>query len=106
MRHFFPSVFDESSYAPKKYGYNNTADASKLGSRNKYGRMDSSRSRDREMDADLEMSSDLATKKNGHYMQSSREIRGNASDVGADDGSEKAIWQTRTVTVEPWQTRR
>jgi hypothetical protein len=28
------------------------------------------------------------------------EVRGNASDVGADDNSEKAIWQTRTVTVE------
>lgn len=70
-----------------------------MGSRNKYGRMDSTR------DTDVEMSSALAMNKQGHFVNNSSEIRGNVSDVGADDGgSEKAIWQTRTVTVEPWRT--
>ena len=101
MRHFFPSVFDDSAYAPKKYGYNPSTDTSKLDSRSKYGRMDSTR--DVDVDVDVEMSSDLAVQKQGRFIHNSSEVRGNASDVGADDGSEKAIWQTRTVTVEPWR---
>jgi hypothetical protein len=47
--------------------------------------------------SDVEMSGDLGDKS---FYRGTSEVRGNASDVGGDDGSEKAIWQTRSVTVE------
>lgn len=54
---------------------------------------------------DVEMSAverDAHAHAHAHHYRANAgsEVRGNASDVGPDDGSEKAIWQTRTVTVE------
>lgn len=68
-------------------------------SRSRYGRMGSAKDT-----IDVEMSA--VERGSGRHFGShgNNEIRGNASDVGPDvgpdDGSEKAIWQTRTVTVE------
>ena len=116
LRHFFPAIFDESAYAPKKYGtggggasgyggHSTTGNTSKLGgSRSRYGRMDSA-SKEEEVLGDLEMVG-VEDRRGYHHRQEqfeaggNGEVRGTASDVGPDDGSEKAIWQTRTVTVE------
>lgn len=101
MRHFFPSFFEESNYAPNKnHGYKGgsypSGNGSKLGSRNHYGRMDSSRDMD-----DVELEGVLRGAKKDGYHANTNEVRGNASDAGADDDhSEKGIWQTKTVTVE------
>lgn len=143
LRHFFPSVFEDSqgynsdmkkyhNTGPSGHGYggNSSHDASKLGTNRsigRYGRMGSSGRNELDLsynDSTRDLKSEEAGYPHAVEMRSNygrdrgveedrfggygnkgyrnrSEIRGDASDVElADDNSDKAIWQTRTVTIE------